>query len=109
MKEYTQTPWRTDEKWHDEPFQPIKISGPEGSIGTICTVWMDDAPVLDFNYEQRKNARHIIKCVNNYDILIEALTACIEQLEDEDPASRCMDNNAADYGRRALIKLDKES
>jgi len=107
MKEYTQTPWRTDEKWHDEPFQAIKISGPEGSIGTICTVWMDDAPVLDFNYEQRENARHIIKCVNNYEILVKALKGCTEQLEINDSNFKCMDNNAADYARKTLIRLEK--
>jgi hypothetical protein len=107
MKDYTETPWKTDENGHDEPYQPIKISGPPGSIGAICTVFMDDAPVVDFNAEQRANAKRIIKAVNNYVLLVEVLTACVEQLEDDDPNSRCLDNLAADHGRRTLVKLEK--
>jgi len=39
--------------------------------------------------------------------LVAALSVCVEQLEDDDPESRCMDNNAADYGRSTIIKLQQ--
>lgn len=58
---HTQGLWATDEADHDTPFQNINI---QASNHTICTVWIDDAPVRDFNSEQQANARRIIACVN---------------------------------------------
>jgi len=55
--QHTPGPWTTDEADHDAPHQEIKIKA--GKNRTICTVWIDDAPVRDFNAEQEANARLI--------------------------------------------------
>lgn len=54
---HTPGPWATDEDDHDAPYQNINIEA--GKHHTICTVWIDDAPVRDFNAEQQANARLI--------------------------------------------------
>lgn len=56
-KAATPGPWVTDEADHDSPYQNIKIG--ELRQGTICTVCIDDAPVHDYNAEQRANAAYI--------------------------------------------------
>lgn len=58
------TPGRltTDEAEHDEPYQNIKIKA--GEHRTVATVWIDDAPLHDFNAEQRANARRLVACWN---------------------------------------------
>lgn len=61
MSEHTPEPWTTDEDEHDAPYQDIKI---KAGYRTICTVWIDDAPVHDYNAEQRANAR-ILKAAPN--------------------------------------------
>ena len=54
---HTPGPWTTDEDDHDAPHQNIKVKA--GKHRTVCTVWIDDAPVRDFNAEQQANARLI--------------------------------------------------
>ncbi len=53
---HTPGPWTSDEHEHDEPYQPIRI---RAAGRTLCKIWLDDAPVHDFNAEQRANARLI--------------------------------------------------
>lgn len=53
---HTPGPWATDEADHTEPYQDITIRAGRRSI---CRVWIDDAPVHDYNNEQRVNARLI--------------------------------------------------
>lgn len=53
---HTPGPWATDEAEHDQTHLPVKIKAGER---TICTVWIDDAPVRDFNAEQHANAKLI--------------------------------------------------
>lgn len=57
------TPGRlsTDCADHDEPYQNIKLQ-----VGkhTVATVYIDDAPVHDYNREQRANARRLVACWN---------------------------------------------
>ena len=48
MSKHTPGPWTTDEADHDEPYQDIRIQA--GKRG-ICRVWIDDAPVHDYNAE----------------------------------------------------------
>lgn len=49
-------PWVSNEKDHDEPYQDIKIK--EG-VETVCTIWIDDDPVHDYNAKQHMRARLI--------------------------------------------------
>ena len=48
-------PWATDESEHDCPLQDIVIRDANGS--SICKVFIDDAPVPDYNARQYANAR----------------------------------------------------
>lgn len=48
-------PWVTDEAEHDCPHQDIVIRDADGS--SICKVFIDDAPVPDYNARQYANAR----------------------------------------------------
>lgn len=58
---HTLGPICTDEPDHDQPYQDIKLQ-----IGahTVATVWIDDAPVHDYNREQWANARRLVACWN---------------------------------------------
>ena len=51
---HTPGPWATDEDDHDAPYQNINIEA--GKHHTICTVWIDDAPVRDFNADDAEYA-----------------------------------------------------
>ena len=62
MSKHTPEPWLDDRATHDDPYQNIKILGDENR--GICWLWIDDAPVDDWNAEQRANAARIIDCVN---------------------------------------------
>lgn len=64
---HTPGPWTTDKADHDAPYQDIKIKA--GKHHTVCTVWIDDAPVHDFNSLQEANARLIAAAPD----LLEAL------------------------------------
>jgi len=76
--QHTPVPWFTDEKDHDEPYQNIKVKA--GNHHTVCTVWIDDAPVREFNSWQRANARLIAAAPD----LLEALTALTANLDEGD-------------------------
>lgn len=53
MDKHTPGPWRTDEVEHDAPYQKIEILAGERGV---CTVWIDDTPVYEYNEAQRANA-----------------------------------------------------
>ena len=72
---HTPGPWTTDEDDHDAPHQDIKIKA--GKHRTVCTVWIDDAPVRDFNAEQQANA-HLIAAAPD---LMEVVVAYIDHFE----------------------------
>lgn len=73
---HTPGPWTTDEADHDAPYQNIKI---QASNRTICTVWIDDAPVRDFNAEQQANARLIAAAPESHASNVE-LAALVREL-----------------------------
>ena len=54
---HTKGPWTTDVHDHDEPYQNIQIQA--GCGRKICLIDIDDAPVHDYNAEQKSNARLI--------------------------------------------------
>lgn len=64
---HTHGPWATDEDDHADPHQDIKIKA--GKHHTICTVWIDDAQVRDFNSEQQVNANLIASAPDMYALL----------------------------------------
>jgi hypothetical protein len=53
---HTPGPWANDLPEHEQPYQDICIQA--GKRG-ICRVWIDDAPLHDYNAEQFANARLI--------------------------------------------------
>ena len=94
---HTPGPWTTDEDDHDAPYQDIKINA--GNRFTVCTVWIDDAPVREFNAEQQANARRIVACVN----------ACegfsIEELEGADLFKDSIESQDLIDGLLAALRL----
>ena len=62
MSDHTPEPWFDDRATHDQPYQNIKILGDENR--GICWLWIDDAPVDDWNAEQQANAKRIVTCIN---------------------------------------------
>lgn len=54
MTAHTPSPWNIIPE--PEPYAPIEI---RNGYHVVCKLWMDDAPVHDFNAEQRANARLI--------------------------------------------------
>ena len=79
--QHTPGPWSTDLPEHEEPYQDIRIQA--GTRG-ICRVWMDDAPVHDYNAEQLANARLIAAAPE----LLEALKAFDELIAFQYTGSR---------------------
>lgn len=80
---HTSEPWETDEADHDQPYQQIVIRSSEKYPHRICMVWIDDAPVEDYNREQTANVRRIVACVNalaglNPEAVPDLLAACRE-------------------------------
>ena len=64
MTKHTKGPWETDCSDHEQPYLDIKIRAAKKFARTICTVYIDDAPVRDYNDEQYANAARIVACVN---------------------------------------------
>lgn len=79
---HTPGPWITNEADHDAPYQDIKIKA--GKHHTVCTVWIDDAPVHDFNALQEANARLIAAAPD----LLEAAKQVLAWYEAEDGHSK---------------------
>lgn len=86
---HTSGPWTTDEAEHDCPYQDISI---RAGRRTICRVWIDDAPVPDYNAEQDANAKLIAAAPD----LLTALEACLQVLR----------ANGDNFGRRAQLAAD---
>ena len=59
--QYTPGVLGTDCREHDEPYQNIALVIGARKVATVC---IDDAPVHDFNTEQRANARRLVACWN---------------------------------------------
>lgn len=77
-------PWETDIAWHDSPHQNIAIHALNNT--PIARVWIDDAPVEDYNARQRANA-NLIACAPEMmellnDIRNWLVCACIATPED---------------------------
>lgn len=72
---HTPGPWATDKNDHDVPYQDIKIKA--GKRHTVCTIWIDDAPVRDFNAAQHANAGLIAAAPE----LLEALQEMLDVWE----------------------------
>lgn len=67
---HTPGPWETDKSEHDHPYQDITVRDTHGRH--ICQVWIDDAPVPDYNAKQNANARLIAEAPMMFDILSRA-------------------------------------
>lgn len=76
MTQHTPGPWETDIQEHDTPYEPITIRPVDRKFHKIATVYMDDAPVIDFNQEQRANAQ-LMKAAPS---MLAALKGVMEQI-----------------------------
>jgi hypothetical protein len=94
MIKHTPGPWMDDQADHDAPYQDIRIKG--GSPRrTVCIVWIDDAPVHDFNAEQDANARLIAAAPD----MLQALQAVLAFIEGEPDAVEPFDMVRAAYAK----------
>jgi hypothetical protein len=66
----TPGPWTTDWAEHDAPYQDVRIGT---KLRNVCLVWMDDAPVRDYNEQQTVSAAYIAAC--SPDVLLSLLDA----------------------------------
>lgn len=66
MEKHTSGPWKVVS---EEPYDLRIKAGPH----EICEVWMDDAPVRDYNEEQRLNARLIAAAPDMLQLLRDAV------------------------------------
>lgn len=83
MTNFTPGPWTTDEDDHDQKYQDIKI---KAGYRSIATVWIDDAPVQDYNAEQRANVALITAAP---DLLLALSFAKSVILSGEDWTEKC--------------------
>lgn len=67
----TPGPFTTDEDEHDAPYQNICIVA---GTRKICSFWMDDAPVEDYNAAQRANVVFLTQSRTD-------LPACVAEIE----------------------------
>ncbi len=65
----TPGPWECDFQDHDARYQDVKIRPSGRKYHAICKVWMDDAPVPEFNAEQKGNAHLIAAAPEMYELL----------------------------------------
>ena len=66
--QHTPGPWGTDRSEHDHPYQDIVV---RAGTRTICRVWIDDAPVHDYNAAQLANASLIAAAPDLLEVLQE--------------------------------------
>lgn len=59
MSKHTKEPWILAPQ--SEPYEDLKIVSGHRAV---CKLWLDDAPVRDYNETQEANARRIVACVN---------------------------------------------
>jgi len=69
---WTPGPWTTDESEHDAPYEDILIRASKHH--TICTIWIDDKPVHDFNSQQQANSHLIAAAPDLYAAAKQAQT-----------------------------------
>jgi hypothetical protein len=95
---YTPGPWLTDEKDHDEPYQDIKIKA--GKHHTVCTVWIDDAPVRDFNAAQQANAR-LIAAAPRMAAALQRAAHMLAELPEQSPQTLALRTEIVDCIKQA--------
>ena len=76
MSKHTPGPWDTDVQEHDEPYMNITIRAKHRR--KICSIDIDDAPVQDYNAEQRANARLIAAAPDMFEAIEETLQSAIK-------------------------------
>jgi hypothetical protein len=82
-----------------DPYAPLKVK-PLMGIHTIATLPLDDAPVEDFNREQRANARLIAKAPT----LIAELIERVERLQKvAEAAQDLLDNAEPKWGDKVVV------
>ena len=74
-RKHTPGPWTTDEREHNDPYQHVRILGGSRAIAEL---WIDDAPVPEYNAEQYANARLIAAAPE----LLEALQILLDCVTD---------------------------
>ena len=61
MQQQMNEEWRVSSADETDPYAPILIAH---GRRTVASVWLDDAPVADFNAKQHAYAARIVACLN---------------------------------------------
>lgn len=102
MSKPTPRPWKIE---HDEPYEMSLRDADDQKVKGV-SLWLDDAPVPDFNAIAEANAAHIVKCVNMHDELVCALNGTLAALR----LGPHVDVQAAiDYGTVVLLNAKAEA
>lgn len=99
---HTPGPWRTDEDEHDAPYQDIRI---KAANRTVCKVWIDDAPVHDYNAEQEANARLIAAAPQ----LLDALQPFVRNNSSDEFVTLVVRSSDITKARAAIAKATGKS
>ncbi len=102
MTQHTALPWNSNEHEHDTPFQEIEIKGADGR--RVCRIWLDDAPLPDYNQIQRANARLIVQAVNYH----KRLQALLEEVITDNTAFGTTTIETLNEIEATLFKLDNK-
>ena len=97
----------TPDKWRvapqdSDPYEPIRVEDAR-TAETICKLWLDDAPVPEYNAKQRNRARLIAAAPELLEALKELLHA------ENEPFGYVDFPKAADKARAAIAKAEGKS
>lgn len=100
MTKHTEGPWETDEIDHDDFYQDILVRS-SNTHRTICRIWIDDAPVEDYNRTQWANAGLIASAP-------DLLNTLRELLDFSTPDTHPRNRERAENARKQAVELLKK-
>lgn len=85
MNKHTPTPWRVnpgEPEWFAFDNRFFTVTDKEGLILAFCKDWMDGD-------EPKKNAEHIVRCVNSHEALVSALQQARKWIREQMAENGC--------------------
>lgn len=93
---HSPSPWQVN--FSDEPYGDIEVKGGNRSIAKL---WLDDAPVHDYNEQQRANARLISAAPD----LLEALENLVDNYRTKDGCMKTL-KHFINEAEKAIAKAE---
>lgn len=96
----TPTPWFIGEAIHVKYNEPhLFINNTKEAGRTVCSI----SPIEDLDDQDIANAKHIVKCVNNFNELVEALESVLK-----DPALPALSYRIEEMINSVLTKVKQK-